>query len=85
MHRIVSAMLFEDVAREQDRPAVHHVVIAVPSEHVVFYSMGIEVRHAWGMTETSPIATAGTLKVNCFRHAANQTKLSHGKHGLQLD
>ena len=28
-----------------------------------FNSMGIETRHAWGMTETSPIATAGSLKV----------------------
>ena len=26
-------------------------------------SMGIETRHAWGMTETSPIGTSGCLKV----------------------
>ncbi len=26
-------------------------------------SMGIETRHAWGMTETSPIGTSGSLKV----------------------
>ena len=38
-----------------------------PCLHFVFVcSMGIEVRHAWGMTETSPIATAGTLKVCCI-------------------
>ncbi|DBB00704.1 hypothetical protein WJX82_010903 [Trebouxia sp. C0006] len=27
-----------------------------------FDSMGIETRHAWGMTETSPIGTSGSLK-----------------------
>ena len=27
-------------------------------------SMGIETRHAWGMTETSPIGTSGCLKVH---------------------
>ena len=32
-----------------------------------FDSMGIETRHAWGMTETSPIGTSGCLKVSFWQ------------------
>ena len=31
---------------------------------------GIEVRHAWGMTEMSPIGSTGSIKPQCAEPAA---------------
>ncbi len=52
-------------------------------------SMGIETRHAWGMTETSPIGTSGCLKVlhpslNLSAHCCIRTQTGHIRQSCML-
>lgn len=42
---------------------------------------GIEVRHAWGMTETSPLGTIGTLKARHSRVSADERLRLQAKQG----
>lgn len=39
------------------------VYITIGDNMTMMCSMGIEVRHSWGMTETSPVGTTCVIKV----------------------
>jgi len=45
-----------------------------PSMIKAFDDMGVEVRHAWGMTEMSPLGTVGSLQPQ-FAHLAGEDKI----------
>lgn len=61
--------LFSEIQKRGAKPsAMHHLVVggsAMPRSLIDgFESMGIEVNHAWGMTETSPLGSQGSLTVD---------------------
>jgi fatty-acyl-CoA synthase len=72
-------MLLQYMAKENATLPHLKVVIcggsAMPRSMIkAFVDMGIEVRHAWGMTEMSPLGTVGTLQPQ-FAHLTGDAKL----------
>jgi fatty-acyl-CoA synthase len=72
-------MLLQYMAKENAELPHLKVVIcggsAMPRSMIkAFVDMGIEVRHAWGMTEMSPLGTVGALQPQ-YAHLAGDAKL----------
>lgn len=64
--------LFNEIQKRGSKPdALRHMVVggsAMPRSLTESYEqVGIDVNHAWGMTETSPLGTQGALPVNKFQ------------------
>ncbi|MBI3884120.1 MAG: long-chain-fatty-acid--CoA ligase [Opitutae bacterium] len=67
-------------------PSPHRTIIGGAAAsaaliHALEHEQGIEVRHSWGMTETSPAATINTFKGQHAALSAEARDQVHGKQG----